>query len=905
VASAWAEKAERLEQLYRSRARSVEEAAKEVAQLMHEMVPLLPHCYCEAVQKVLQLPLMDVSLATKGRFVYCLMSPFLCKVYVGAVGLKGPRAPYSRLREHLRLARLWSSRASGRRYGHRAPDLYKALAKAGLGNIVMVIVAAVEQGALAHAERCYIRWLSPVFNVNGVVSGDSLPYAVVRLLGAAASEDVRLVASKLLRKNRPRLPLHVWPVLVAQVLRTGDRELAAKLARQARQLHPRLSRLCAVPRLVFPCPVPAQVLKQLRVEVKAALMTLPFVRRAPQFVVSLEATAVCWEKTPFAEAILSPANIPWDRVGPCRCGALPAEVPRYQGHAICRNWQQLGCCERLRQVAGAASLQCRTYPSLRRIAELFEERAVRFLRRAGFPEERAQKAAAAVLEPTLRTLRPWMDSLAPLLKQRELIAARSMVWEAGMVLVRVDRSPGRVVVLCRELWARIQDSVFLECSRYCHVDVPSASDDPLYARRMRESFLAAVNGAGEWVGRTPVGGSDRPQCYWTVKQKSLISSVAEPVVRLRPIVTHCKHPLRIALKRVARALAILVVEARGHVLQRRPDHLPMWQLHAGSAEWLKRVSPTKGWWGCEEYDVADCFLNTPREAVQEAVGYWLQFTQRCTRRQPSFAISKDGKAGDHRGRPSSIHYWEITAVQLLAACAWDLQHDDLFEAQAGAGVKVLRQRKGLPIGGHLSAAYVELVALRREHQCVWPASLSGLPTARYRDNFFVVFREERTAAEREGTAAELSILLLMPVGFERAGRVARCLELRLDWTGEAAVKATLAYRTDADRQGESGDVRTWPEWQDPRAPALLRGLLAGLASKLLRYSEPGVGGLPASIRRAVRFLRQRGYPTHRWYRAFGCELLRQGAPMGCLPKGLRAVLQPSSRETAPADGGCE
>ena len=171
-------------------------------------------------------------------------------------------------------------------------------------------------------------------------------------------------------------------------------------------------------------------------------------------------------------------------------------------------------------------------------------------------------------------------------------------------------------------------------------------------------------------------------------------------------------------------------------------------------------------------------------------------------------------------------------------------------------------------------------------ECASYGSLQG--------QFFIVVREERTAAERERAAADLSELLLMPVGFVRAGRVARCLELRLDWMSAAAVKATLAYRTDADRQGESGDVRTWPEWQDPRAPALLRGLLAGLASKLLRYSEPGMGGLPASIRRAVGFLRQRGYPTHRWYRAFGCELLRYGAPMGCLPKEMRAVLRPSS-----------
>ena len=102
------------------------------------------------------------------------------------------------------------------------------------------------------------------------------------------------------------------------------------------------------------------------------------------------------------------------------------------------------------------------------------------------------------------------------------------------------------------------------------------------------------------------------------------------------------------------------------------------------------------------------------------------------------------------------------------------------------------------------------------------SGLSGLLTARYRDNFFVVLLSERSEGERTRTATELSELLTMPVGFERAGRGARCLELRLDWTSATAVKVTLAFRTDLDRQGESGDLRTWPEWQHPRAPALRR-----------------------------------------------------------------------------------
>jgi len=138
-----------------------------------------------------------------------------------------------------------------------------------------------------------------------------------------------------------------------------------------------------------------------------------------------------------------------------------------------------------------------------------------------------------------------------------------------------------------------------------------------------------------------------------------------------------------------------------------------------------------------------------------------------------------------------------------------LKNNDVFEVVTMENTTVVvGQRKGLPIGGNLPA-YVELVALKREYEVsTWPASVAGLRTARYRDNFFVAVREERTAADRDRTAAELTELLLMPVGFERAGRIARCLEMHLEWSTERPVKAVLAYQTDPDRQGESGDVRT-------------------------------------------------------------------------------------------------
>ena len=172
--------------------------------------------------------------------------------------------------------------------------------------------------------------------------------------------------------------------------------------------------------------------------------------------------------------------------------------------------------------------------------------------------------------------------------------------------------------------------------------------------------------------------------------------------------------------------------------------------------------------------------------------------------------------------------------------------------------------------------------------------LVNTPTARgHRDNFFVVLPGEPSEAERQATARALSELLLMPVGFERGGRVARCLELRLDWSNPTAISAVLAYRRDDDLQWESRDVRTWPEWHDPRTPLVLPGLLAGLATKITNYADPALGGFSTSLRQALRFLRCKHYHAKYWMCAFALHLLRLGVRFSLLPRALRRVLQPN------------
>ena len=231
---------------------------------------------------------------------------------------------------------------------------------------------------------------------------------------------------------------------------------------------------------------------------------------------------------------------------------------------------------------------------------------------------------------------------------------------------------------------------------------------------------------------------------------------------------------------------------------------------------------------------------------------------------------------------------------------WELEHNSDFEVVAADGSKVcLRQAIGLPIGGNLSAALVELVALHREHTQPWPSMLSGQLSCRYRDNFFAAVPSAE-CCPMEDTAQALTALLSMPVKPVSRSAVMRCLEVRVTFQEGLPPKSVLAFRTDADRQGESGDIESWPDREDPRLPVVLPGLLTGLAAKLRFYTAPGVRGYAATIREMYRFVQRKGYSTGSWMRPFALALLRVGARPAVLPRALRRVLGTSASVLAPS-----
>ena len=442
--------------------------------------------------------------------------------------------------------------------------------------------------------------------------------------------------------------------------------------------------------------------------------------------------------------------------------------------------------------------------------------------------------------------------------------------------------------MCVEAWRALQQSTFLHAPRY---KTPDAGRIDLldndYHTTVKFSLVQFVQQkTSTTLHLCAPKGASAPFGSWSIKQKSKLQS-APMTIKLRPIIRHHLHPNAPILGRVARAVSLIVKYARTQVQQRIPTHHPLWELHSGSRDFLIALRRTHNPAAIIEYDVEDCFLNTPQQRVRPAAEYWIAVLQQTRRRALSFAISKDSRKLDRLGPSFSLHFWELSVDVVLAVIDWEVSINLDFTVQSNNGdIVALQQHKGLPIGGSLSAGLVELVALHMEATKQWPSALHSCPSVRYRDNLFVCVQRPWSSDEAMALCPLLSELYQMPIKLEGSGATRRFLELRITLNGSGSTKAVLAYRTDPDRQGESGDVAAWPPWQDPRTRTLLRGLLIGLASKLVNYHVDGIVGFGASLRQAVGFLRKRGYPSKAWLRPFALALLHRGM----LPKSLQKVV---------------
>ena len=173
------------------------------------------------------------------------------------------------------MANLWDSKTSRHRFLSRKPALYAALASAGIGNVVMVILACPTTTTLAAIERHYIRQLSPVYNWVASDDSEKIPGFPANLLGSATCDDLLSLASRVLRQANPKLSKASWVSLIKGVLSAGDRNLAAKLARVARTKCQGLHLLKSSCHITIHCPLPSSLLRLLQRELRRILCRIP------------------------------------------------------------------------------------------------------------------------------------------------------------------------------------------------------------------------------------------------------------------------------------------------------------------------------------------------------------------------------------------------------------------------------------------------------------------------------------------------------------------------------------------------------------------------------------------------------------------------------------------------------
>ena len=705
----------------------------------------------------------------------------------------------------------------------------------------------------------------------------------------------------MLRQAHPRLTIHQWSSLIIALRNSGNRVQAAQIARVAQRMHTSMHKVLSSPHVSFCCPMPKYLLFQFQKTLRAALHRLPSPLRLPPFQVAARCAKLCWRRSPYVTQLLAANRQTSAAIGPCSCHCSPGH-PRLNGHIITRQWSSVSCCGALGREFGSSSLQVRTFPAKEFVVQDVLTQLEKLFKRCGFPKDDVGLVLDYLVGPLRLLVEKAYSSIRICYTSEFLRKQLRYIHQNGFVFVPIDRNPGRLILLCNEAWSVLQRAAFLT-PRYELTPLPCVSDDPTWVQSQIDGLGSALASVGSrmWPHLKPRCPS-RPTSSFTIKQKSIIHSAEILLlssIRLRPLIAHHLHPLRAILRRVARALSLLVEAAIPHVCASRSSHTPMWRLHKGTAAWLNSLAENNVLHSLRqlvEYDVADCFLNTPRNLVLRALRYWLDIVRK--RGQLYFSISKDNKAADYIGKSTSAHFYTFSEAELVAVVSWELEHNDLFECLAPdrSCTYVLRQVKGLPMGGHLSAALVELVALHREHTQPWPPLLGDAPSARYRDNFFVAFAMDPSAEELAALACSLTGMLCMPVKLEGSGRERRVLEVRIQLRSDI-VHSTLAFRDDTDRQGESGDVVSWPPASDPRVKQLLPGLLSSLAARIRQYHPANCHGVTSSWRRAVQFLRRRHYPTKWWLRPFAIAAVRHGARLSLLPRCLRrALLCPQSDE---------
>ena len=249
------------------------------------------------------------------------------------------------------------------------------------------------------------------------------------------------------------------------------------------------------------------------------MQSTPGFAQTPQFGIMLRVGRVCWKRSPMLDSIIAPAVLRGTSdIFDCKCSAFPSS--RVEGHVCTRKWHELPLCSGLFQVVGNRCMSYRVYPRLETVCGEIEHRVMANLRLGGMDKELACDMSSRFVKSAIPSMQEFWKSLGPHLHLDFVKSRLRTIRKAGFTFVRIDRNPGRVILVCNALWLSIQRKVFLQNVRYNAANVLLSSDDEEYITRTIAEFQKFVEdrGGGKLFLKKP-SEATRPRGYWTKNKR--------------------------------------------------------------------------------------------------------------------------------------------------------------------------------------------------------------------------------------------------------------------------------------------------------------------------------------------------------------------------------------------------
>ena len=368
--------------------------------------------------------------------------------------------------------------------------------------------------------------------------------------------------------------------------------------------------------------------------------------------------------------------------------------------------------------------------------------------------------------------------------------------------------------------------------------------------------------------------------------------------KARIIFSHFAHPIKARGKIIGRALSLLLKTATAHMhcfemVDIRDVKQYAEQVQTSlynirqSGEEPQGIGP--GGFRLWELDVVEMFPRLDRQQVLEALKAIHKLVSEARKLrgknpQCSFALHHYDRRRDRMGQGSARHFTNLKFDDILAYVEYELYSNDVFVA----GTRVLRQRRGVAIGGTCSAQLACLYCMYQEHEWYkggyisyadsvsrWmhPRAVPLFPF-RFRDNIVGVGGGDVTLQAIHGYFSEVYSLELQ---MEGEGDTLRSLEAKLSICQDTG---TMGLRLKRRVEGPTDVYRSiirYVDWYSTTARAVLQSLVPALVGKCVYYalSQEDVA---ANVRGVMRELLRKGYPESWWVPKLRYGLRRRGVP---------------------------